>query len=94
MKDPRAKAVPAIKAGFDFDGMIGKGRNEQANEVIVKGVSFLKSIDSVNFWMGRKPHETAFGLFAELVGNGLIIDEGDGRAVTARMTLDGTITVQ
>jgi len=80
-----------IKAKIDFDALIGKGRNAEANRIIEKAVTYIENNDNAAFWIDYRGR-TAMDLCSELMSRGLQI-RGFGFDHRAKMALDGTITV-
>lgn len=80
-----------IKASKDFSKFLGKGRNEQANAIIAKAVSFIESNDNAAFWIEYQD-SSEMEMLNGLMTSGLLVKgwQFDHRATMAQ---DGTITI-
>lgn len=89
--EKQVKWAEDIRAGKNFDAMLGHGRSAEATRIIEKVVTYITSNDNAAFWIDYRD-SSAMEIARDLMSCGLQV-RGLGFEHRAKMAPDGTITV-
>lgn len=85
--EKQIKWAEEIKANINVEKFLGKGKDENGNEIIRKAVEFVNSIEDARFWIDYR-NKSAMQILTALMESGLQV-KGFDFETRIKMTTDG-----